>query len=278
MFSNLSISTVIRISLMILFIALVFGAGGIVRDFAVLLPSAVLDRAEVWRLLLYPFVPDPGSLLIAALVFGDTAERVEDLLGTRRFGLLLLLLILIPGALHLLIFGTEEVPLSGSLNLSLSLALASYYVFPDGESRVLFFNLRRIVFTVLVLFAGVLILAISLNEWGEPGLLITNGPAAAFITLFWFHLRYRVSRLFPRLSDRLYWLGGRGGTEEMRGSRFGDMSAHRRTPGEPRLPRERQRPSPAQRADALLEKIAERGVDSLTQDERDFLDDYSKRL
>lgn len=278
MFSNLSISTVIRISLMILFIALVFGTGGIIRDFTILFPVAVLDRAEAWRLLLYPFVPDPGSLLVAALVFGETAERIEDLLGTRRFGLLLLLTILVPGVLHLLLFGNAGIPLAGSLNLSLSLALASYYVFPNGETRVLFFNLRRIVFTGLVLAVGVLLLALALNESREPGLLLTNGPAAALTTLLWFHLRYRISGLFPRLTDRLARFGGTGGASELTRARYGDMAAHRRTAAQPRISRERQRPSPAQRADALLEKIAERGVDSLTEEERDFLDDYSRRL
>ena len=269
MFGTHSISTVIRITLMILFIALFFGAGGSIYRFTSLDPVAVLEGMELWRLLTWPFAPGAGSLLLGALAFGEPAERIEDLLGTRRFALILLLITLGCGILHLLIFSGSAVPLAGMLVLSLSLALSFVYVFPHGESRILFFNLSNRILALVIAAVALLLLALQVSELGDPLILVSGGPLPALLLLGWIHLRYRQSSLFPTLTRRLEQLGGEGGERELMRARFGHIAP---------VTREHHRPHPSKRADALLEKIAEQGIESLTEEERAFLEDYSRRL
>ena len=99
-----SLSRKVLIGTFVLAALYFFGLLGGVEGYLVLAPSLIFPRFELWRLLSYPLAAGFLDLLIAMICFGVPGEELEQMVGTGRFGLLLLLLTLGIGVLHSLLF------------------------------------------------------------------------------------------------------------------------------------------------------------------------------
>lgn len=254
---------------MVLLILLLVGGGGWIVESLLLEPSLVLDRLQLWRLISYPLAAAAWSLLLGALAFGEPGEAVESTLGRRRFALLLGAVVLGSGLLHLLLFAGSGVVLAGMTNPAVAVAVGFLYLYPFGQAKILFVHVSRVLLGGLILLIAAVLLALAVGAGGEPLLLLSGGGGSALLSLLWFHLTFQKYPVLPTLTARLAPLVG-GGREASPSGYIPEM--------ERGMTRERQGPTRAQRADALLEKIAAHGIDSLSDEERAFLDDFAKRM
>lgn len=276
--ATVSISTAIRITLMILFILALFGMGRLLDVYIAMRPDQVWPGWEAWRLVSYPLALNFGGLLIGAIAFSQPGEEIESMLGKSRFGITLLIVTLIASSLHLLLFlGQPGPPLAGPQNLSLFVMVGYVYLFPSSSVRVLFFNVRsKILLLLMALFvAGATGYGASHGE--SILVFFAEGGAGLIVGGIWFHLVYQK---YPILLGPLRAISGIGKRAERKGSP--SPSRIPRTPS--RIRREeiddvpRRSVSDEERLDAILEQISKKGYESISSEDRDFLDEYSSRL
>lgn len=276
--STVSISTAIRISLMVLFVLALFGFLGLIDPYIAMRPADIWPGLEFWRMFSYPVGYNFGGLLIGAIAFSQPGEEVEGMLGKRRFGIALLLITLFVSSLYLLLFFEQPGPsLAGPQNLALFVMVGYVYLFPASSVRIFFFNVRsKILLLCMVLFAvAATIFEISrgasfLVFLGEGGVGLILGGA-------WFHLVYQK---YPVLLGPLRAISGAGKkkvTEEKKRPVAPSRSTYRSSrPAAPNASGEGV--SDEERLDAILEQISRKGYESLGTDDRRFLDEYSSRL
>ncbi len=276
---SFTISVLFRIILLILFLALVVGFGNELGRMFALPPDLFGNSSQVWRLITWPLAPSFGALLIGAFAFFTPAEELEGLLGSRTFGFWIVGVILGSGLLHLALFsGTSSPSLTGVTAPAFFVMTGYIYFYPRSTVKVFFVHLSlRSLATIMVLL-WVFFILLNMSGPADLFLLVTTGGAATILSLIWFQGRYQRYDLLPGLTWLVSHLTGvhESGASAEKKSRT--RATFGRTGGKGGVTRERTEPSPVQRADMLLEKISSKGLGSLTNEERAFLEDYSKRI
>jgi membrane associated rhomboid family serine protease len=278
-----SLSRKILIAIFVLFLLSWLGPiAGAITAATGLWPNLVVPGLELWRLVTYPIgLGGFLGLLIASICFGAPADEVEHMLGPRRFGILLLAVVVITGLLHLLLFLGDDLPLTGPLNLALFVLVGFVYLFPHSEVRLIFFGVRAWVLLTFIL-ATTAIIALSQFIDGASGFLfLINGGYGALMGALYFHAKYQK---YPVL------LGPFRTVERMMSGRRSDP-AWRPAPGarkaaapQPvrlRMPFQKSTPrevSDEERLNSILDRINEKGYGDLSDDEKAFLRDYSGRM
>lgn len=275
--STVSISTAIRIALIVLFVLALFGLLGLIDAYLAMRPADIWPGMEFWRMFTYPIGYNFGGLLIGAITFSQPGEEIEGMLGKRRFGIALLLITLLVSSLYLLFFFEQPGPrLAGPQNLALFVMVGYVYLFPASSVRIFFFNVRsKILLLLMVLFAvGSAAFRIS---GGESFLVfLGEGGAGLLLGALWFHFVYQK---YPVLLGPLRALSGAGKKkmEEKKRPVAASRSTYRSSrPAAPGTSGESI--SDEERLDAILEQISRKGYESLGTDDRRFLDEYSSRL
>jgi membrane associated rhomboid family serine protease len=230
------------------------------------LDTQAVGSGQVWRLLSWPFVNDLLSgtiwIVLAIVVFWWLGQRLEQTLGPRRCLLFYAILALVP-ALAITVYGlvtgqdlTQSSLLgSGMYDLEVAVLVAYAAAFPRVR---FFFNIEAWVITIVFIAIDLLLFAEERAGTAAIYLLITAAVAL---------LATRAFRL-----TRAQWIP----TIPLPASVTGD-AAHRR---------ERQRKKSARAAhlrivretdiNAILDKISESGINSLSREERQRLDEYGR--
>ena len=278
MLASISISRIIRIALLILFILALFGIGGFLTTYTILEPAEVWPGKDFWRIITYPIALSFGGLIVGSIVFGQPGEEIEGMFGKARFGLALLIVTLLVGGMHLLFFWGDLGPsLGGPMNISLFVLVGYVYLFPASSVTIFFFSVRSKIILWCSLGLAFLLAAMPIAAGVSPLVIFSEGMAGALIGFLWFHLHYQK---YPWLLGVIRRIAG------LMPGRKESISVHSptREPSRVILRREEKKKqggqilSDEERLNAILEKIGEKGYESLTRDEQKFLDEYSSNL
>lgn len=263
-----------------------FISGGVLVRYLVMDPVAVVRGFEFWRLFTYVLVPGLFGMVMALVAFSVPGEELEQMIGARQFGLLLLMVVLIGSLLHLVLFFGENVRMGGIANPAFFAFVGFVYLFPHSEVRLIFFNIRS---WVLLAVMGGLALVLTLVSLSSPGTsseglwgFFSSGGLGLLLGGFYFHTRFQK---YPFLLRPIRTV------ERMAG--FGRLSSgpHKPAPAQRRAMAQQQvrvripfqKPpqrelSDEERLNLILDKIHEKSYDSLSDDEKRFLEDYSGKL
>jgi len=246
------------------------------------LKAEEVKNGEIWRLVTWPIANEPTIwTVITIAIFWYFGSQVERLLGRNRFGIMLLLLTVIPALVAVAMnvgafFGLTP------LELAVFLVFIAEYPF------------ARFFFGIPAWAIGAVIVGIQLLQY--IGLRDTTGLVLLLVTIVVAALSARAMGLaqslpwIPKIPIPSSGGGGRRKRRQSRGSRggggdvvAGPWSATSRT-GPSRSATLPQPPAPTSsehdqaELDELLEKISANGMDGLSADEKRRLNDISKRL
>lgn len=279
-----SLSRKILIGIIILFVLSLFGIMGRVAGFLYLSPVQLFPGLELWRVLTYPIAPAFIGLLVGSIVFSAPAEEVEQMLGGRPFGILLLVITAVIALMHTLIFFGRPGPvLAGPVNLALFVLVGFVYLFPQSEIRILFFNIRS---WGLLAFVGGGILLYSIYVWLESGAnplgFFADGGYGILLGGVYFHARYqkytfllRQIRSVERIAERVRSTGSPSAPSAAPRRAAQQQTARIRIPFQKSVGREL---TDEERLNLILERINEKSYNALTEEEKKFLSEYSSRL
>lgn len=279
-----SLSRKILIALIVLFVLSFIDRGGVITGATVLIPTRVIPGLELWRVLAWPLSIGAGmfgSLIIAAICFGAPSEEVEQMLGTRRFGLLLVAVTLGVALLHLLLFLGSPTPLGSPLTIALFTLVGFVYLFPHSEVRIIFFSVRG---WVLLAFIVATITLIGLLGWLNGGSLVgllSDGGYGLVLGAIYFHIRFQKYPVLLRPIRSVERMVAGGRNEPAWRATPGARRASAPQPVRLRMPFQKSAPrevSDEERLNSILDRINEKGYSDLTEEERTFLREYSGRL
>lgn len=268
---------------MVAFIVTLFFRGLMAQTTPVLvLDPTLVVNGEVWRLLTYPLAIGFLDLILAAVTFSTPGEEVEGMLGTRRLCLVLLLTILLAGAFHTLVCYGDRAVISGLSNVVLFVLVGYCYLYPHSTIRIIFFSVRSWVLAVLAGSVAALQAYLAIAGGGPVGVVFGYGLAGALFGTIYFHVRYQKYRILlgpirtiERTLARLRVAAPR------RSRRFDPSPAAPHSGIRPRsiaVRQDRAVASDEERLNQILDRINDRGYQSLSDDEREFLDRYSSGL
>jgi membrane associated rhomboid family serine protease len=237
------------------------GLGGFVYQHLMLHPRAVVESLEVWQLFTAFWLHDPGSVwhvLINMVLLFFFGRSVETYLGGRRF-----LVLYLGGGLASTVLYVAFAYATGRLGPALGASGAVYAVMVwlacrEPNRIFYFFFVLRMPLWVLV---GVILVGREMVELSSAG--ARAGAAVGHLAgAAWGWLYYRRTRMGAPSS------GGPGAW----------MVALRRKRATHRLDREQRTEAEIRhRVDRLLAKINEEGIDALTEEQKAFLQEASKR-
>ena len=276
-----SLSRKILFGIILLFVLSLFGMGGFISRYTELMPPLVFPGMEIWRLLTYPLGYEFLGLIIGAICFSAPGEEMEQMLGTRQFGLLLLLVTIVTALMHMSIFFGELEVLAGPVNAALFVLVGFVYLFPHSEIRVIFFSVRS---WVVLAFIVSIIVAVTVFQWSEgySFLFFSRGGFGLVLGAAYFHVRFQkyAVLLRPIRSVERIVAGGRGGgvLKPAAGAprrAAVSQSTRLRMPFQKSSPREI---SDEERLNLILDRINESSYSSLSEEEKRFLRDYSGKI
>ncbi|MBC8146111.1 MAG: hypothetical protein H7X80_11050 [bacterium] len=281
---NATLSRKILIALIVLFVLSLLGISHRFNGFLLLSPPLIVPGFELWRLVTYPLAITGSAfvgMLIGSICFGAPGEEVEQMLGTRRFGFLLLWVVIGSAILHVAMFAGSPVVLAGPVNAALFVLVGFVYLFPHAEVRLFLFGLRG---WVLLTFIGALLMFMAIYnvvEGGTPLRLFSDGGFGLILGAFYFHIRYQKYPVLLRpirTVERMF-AGGRsdGAWQATPAARkaAAPQPVRLRMPFQKTPPREM---NDEERLNNILDRISEKGYSDLSADEQAFLRDYSGRL
>lgn len=262
---------------MILFILAIFRMDGLITPWAGLRPTLIWPGYEFWRLLTYPLALNFGGLLIGSIVFAQPGEEMESMFGRTKFGIMLLVVTLLTSILHVLFFWGQSSPiLAGPINMSLFVIVGYLYLFPESSVTIFFFSIRTRVLMVLMLLFVFIMSGVSIAAGNSPLVIFSEGVLGLLAGLLWFHVVYQK---YPVLLGPIRTIESLfRGAEPQRGEKSSVTVMSRPIRRRERQEEKKASLSDEERLDAILEKIGEKGYQSLTPDEQAFLDEYSSKL
>ena len=237
--------------------------------------SGVLG-GEVWRIFTYPLVAEPSFWTVIGLVFFYIfGNQMEALMGRRHYLAFVVALTVVP-ALAVTLFDAISPGFAGAFGgvdmVQFGVIIAFVAQYPTAR---FFFGIPAPV--MIGVFVGLRYLSIIADRDEFSFVLVTAAIATALIVFR--SLGY---------AQTLQWVPKIPLPASMTGQR---ASASPQRPQQQRRRRSRGRgnlsavptPPPADplmdmEIDALLDQVAERGLDSLTKDQRKRLEEHSKRL
>jgi hypothetical protein len=242
----------------------------------------VRDEGELWRIVTWPF-GEPLSIfsVIGLFFFWFVGHMVEDQTSRKRYAVLVATMVVIPAALVSLTAATAETGYEGGLSL-LGLAFLVVIAVKDPTMPML---LGIPIWLVAAVIVGVNALtALAYQAWGALFLLLgciaiaVIGTAAIGVLapnqLSWVPRFKDVpgprSRGSRRAKPARGGRGGRGGGTVTQGPWTTPSGFTPPAAGPSRLEQAE--------LDVLLDKIGQSGIDSLSKQERQRLDELSRRM
>lgn len=278
-----SLSRRILIGAVALMIINLFGGGALAR-YVVMSPEYAVQGLQIWRFVSYILAPGFFGLLCVLIVFSVPGEELEQMIGSRQLGLLLVMVVLTGSLLHLVLFFGEPVAMSGIGNLAFFTFVGFVYLFPQSEVRLIFFNIRS---WVLLAAMSAILLALMFTEpkppFGPgPWQFFYDGGLGLLLGGAYFHTRFQKYPFLLRpirTVERMAGLGrpsaGPHRPAPERRSALAQQQVRVRIPFQKPLQREL---SDEERLNLILDKISEKSYDALTDEEKRFLQDYSGKI
>jgi membrane associated rhomboid family serine protease len=248
----------------------------------VLFPDLVRD-GEVWRIITWPVANEAGLWPVITLaIFWYFGREIEGLLGRVRFGVLLLVLAVVPG----LVGTAVDLPQAGLRPVELAVFLVFVAEYPYIR---FFFGIPAWAIGAVFLGIEVLQLLGDRNEEGIIFLFVTIAAAAIttrsmglLSSLPWIpaipigrsSAKRQSSRKRSGRSSKKRGGGGEVVTGPWPSSRPGPSSSSRL----PQPPPTAEHLADQAELDSLLDKISDRGMDGLTSEEKRRLNELSKRM
>jgi membrane associated rhomboid family serine protease len=248
----------------------------------VLFPDLVRD-GEVWRIITWPVANEAGLWPVITLaIFWYFGREIEGLLGRVRFGVLLLILAVLPG----LVGTAVDLPQAGLRPIELAVFLVFVAEYPYIR---FFFGIPAWAIGAVFLGIEVLQLLGDRNEEGIIFLFVTIAAAAIttrsmglLSSLPWIpaipigrsSAKRRSSRKRSGRSSKKRGGGGEVVAGPWPSSRPGPSSSSRL----PQPPPTAEHLADQAELDSLLDKISDRGMDGLTSEEKRRLNELSKRM
>lgn len=256
---------------------------GRLSNLLMLVPSAVIENMDFWRLFTFPLAPGhlEGVFLFAFAMY-FIAPRLEEHLGNSLIIALLAPLAFIQGILYTLLFWNGQVSISGAEGISFFIMTLFALFNPMMKIRLWFLpRLKIVIMTLLIIFSWTVIKFFHALTVGEEILFYSMYPAIFGIVagLSSYLQIYLMRKLLLRKEKVEIPNPPPPEPEELKMA----MIASAR---QQKLEAIREKESPyklgedpelnQQLLDEILDKIIENGRDSLTPDEENFLRDYSK--
>lgn len=234
-------------------------AGGITEWLSLNLAS--LYEFQIWRLVTYGFCHGSFEhILFNMFVLWMFGRAVEPIYGSREFLLFYLAGVVISGLCHVAMQAVVGTPIGviGASGGVMAVVFLTAMVFPR-QKVLLFFVIPMELRVLAVLYAVVDILG-ALNPTGSHVAHVAHLGGAGFGVAYHYY-GWRLSGLWGATGDRF---------RRFRPRSRSNVRIHR-PPEEPR------REEINQKVDRLLEKISRHGEASLTEEERVFLAEASRR-
>jgi membrane associated rhomboid family serine protease len=210
---------------------------------------AVTQHFEIWRLLTYPFVASLYSALGAGLITWFFGSELEQIIHTQKLSMMLAASILVGGVIFILIDPSGF--LYGPAMIGVFLFTGFAYMWPERQLSVM--GLFWVKAWVIALAYLVIMLIPSAGTRLDLRASAIFAPLfAAVSSLVMFHLMFKQHSLTPKFAEKII--------------------PNKRPVEEANDPKSIER-----RIDQILDKIASKGMNSLTQEEKDFLLVNSKR-
>ncbi len=282
----------ILFSRFLVFIYLMLGlasylSNGVAYNLLSLNPALTVADSELWRLFTFSFVPGTieGTLLFS-FVFWFIAPILEERFRTKKFALMLVLVILLQGAIFSLLFWGKGVVIAGGDGLAFFiLTLYMFLEVSDGENLIHFHSrkihsLPFIVLTTVVWFSSVLIHNSFVSSFIYTASIIAGSFGIILGAIIFMQIKaadYVFGRKtsisspvsIPSPEELITSLHTRRkravqnqyeeDDEYAAGYAYSDYFSE-------------------DRLNAILDKINEQGKDSLTSDEKLYLEEYSRYL
>ena len=248
------VKSILVVTVAVWILQLVPWVGERITIFGALVPNLAIAHGQIWRLVSYLFLHshDPLHIIFNMLALWMFGVEIEELWGTKRFVIFYFIAGAGSGLFSVLQWNSFIIGASGAV---LALLTAYAYYFPD-RTILMFF-----VFPLPVRLAVVIIGLMSL--WGAS----SGAGGIAYLT----HLGGIVVALLyiKYYGPFIAWL------EERR------LPAQQKKPSilqfSPKKENAGKRQYFEDVIDPILKKISEKGIDSLTPEERRKLDDASKK-
>jgi hypothetical protein len=227
---------------------------------------------DVWRVVTWPIVNPPDSIwvILTLVFFWFVGHRIEDHIGRRHFTFLIVVTTVLPAAI-VTAFDLDAVRYSNGLGI---LGVGLLVVFAlDNPGAMFFFGIPA--WVLAAVYVGIDVLSNLGDRTYEPLLLELLVIVFALFGARQYGMLQNLT-FIPRL-------GGRSsGAAVARNSRARQPRRTRPRSGQSVVagPWTAPGPSPADQfeLDSLLDKISASGMDSLSRDEKQRLNDLSKRL
>ncbi|MCX7908033.1 MAG: rhomboid family intramembrane serine protease [Ignavibacteria bacterium] len=247
-------------------------------------PQLVIYEIQIWRLFTFPLL----SLSIAEVFlfiysFWVLGPKVENCFRKNYYLLSLLLFIFLQGFLTTALFGKEKFYLVGTEGLSFYLITLYYLIYFRIVSQYETLPLRNMVQTALVICFW--LMAVTLDSFIYERNTLINSFSFAIVGIFIGTLSYLQNRSFAtELIQQRYqdFILFRKKLEEFE-SEFDDpdianTSVNSSFDASSKETKTINIPFTEENLNKILDKIIEKGKESLTEEEVDFLKEYSKKV
>ena len=257
-------------------------SGGKLTLALALQPSLVLGRMEIWRLLTFPFVQSsPVSLMLFLTTFFIFAPKIEEILSKPFFAAMLFLITVVQGTALTLVFWKNTYTFSGMEGVSFFVATIFAYITKGKKTYIwLFKALRTSVFILMIfLLWGTSVLIHSLVLQNSTYLI--TGSLLALSGIFFGSLTYMQVKLskkilmkhleknnieIPKPEELTLALIQQNGLKRLNRSLKEDTSSFEDIV------------FTEDKLNSILDKINEYGKESLSLNEKKYLEEYSRNL
>jgi membrane associated rhomboid family serine protease len=251
------VRALIVVTVAVWFLQLLPGAGAALNGWFDLVPYKTFSQWQVWRLFTYLFLHDPSGsfhVMFNMLTLWMFGAEIESMWGTRKFVLFYLLCGACAGLFSLATVLSPVmwfVPVIGASGAVLAL-LTVYALYFPRRQMLLFFLFPVNVIVAVIIFGAISLLG-SLHSWGNVSHLTHLGGIVAgflyvktfpFISYFLDNAKMKAERALQKAHDQKK-------TEEK--EYFGTV------------------------IDPILKKISQSGMESLSKNEKQTLEEASKR-
>ena len=255
---------------------------GRLANLLALSPILIAEKSEFWRIFTFPLAPSSlEGILFSFFILYAIGPKLEEFLSFNLYPMFIFLLISMQGIIHTLVFWKSPVQLSGFEGIAFFILVMFTLLNPRQKIKLWFLPSLRIIFLspLLVLFwiiSSIIHIKLGNHHLFYPAMSvfvfgITMGMIFFFqfqlINKFYLRKRELQEATKPKKQEYEYAAVSNG---EYNKSKHPISDNYHLLEDDPILNE--------QRLNTILDKINEKGKESLTTDELHFLDEYSKQI
>ncbi|MDQ1266909.1 MAG: Rhomboid protein [Bacteroidota bacterium] len=258
--------------------------GGKIGDYVMLMPSLIISKMEFWRIVSFPLAHGSiEGLILFGFTFYFFAPKLEEFLNRKFFPILLFLMVCLQGIVFTLIFWKQGVQLGGFEGISIFILTLFTLINPRLKIKISNFPYINVAFfTLLILLfwggtkAMTYINGIGLLEISKSTFSMAFGLASGLFTYLQIYLIDRMNAKkykqeipeIPKPEELKLAMMAQSKSQKLNAKLMDEYYKIEIDPSDLN----------EDKLNEILDKINDRGKDSLTPEELRFLEDYSKIL